>query len=571
MRVSKMYAPTLREVPTDAEIASHQLLLRAGFMRKSTNGMYSYLPLAWRVIHKIENIIREEMDNKGAQEIMMPILQPAEIWQESGRWSAYGAEMMRIKDRHGHEYCLGPTHEEMVTTLVKNDVRSYRQLPLNLYQIQDKFRDERRPRFGLMRSRDFIMKDAYSFDRDEAGLDKSYKDMYDAYTNIFNRCGVYFRPVEADSGAIGGNGSHEFMVLAESGEAGIVYCNDCDYAADVEKAELHEIAAPEAEALEKTEVETPNCKTIADVCAFLKAPVETSIKAVAFKSEKGLILCFVRGDHEVNECKVVNAAGVAEIEMADESLLQEAGTCGGYMGPCGLDPKKVTIICDSTVMKMHNLCCGANKEGFHFVNVNPGRDFTPTIVADIRLIQEGDPCPHCGGKVSFARGIEVGQVFKLYTKYSKAMGATFLDETGKEQPMVMGCYGIGVGRTMAACVEQNNDKDGMIWPVAIAPYHVIVVPVNAKDEASVALAEEIYVKLQKHGIETVIDDRNERPGVKFKDADLIGYPVRVVVGPKTIQNNSLEVKLRKTGEVLQLPLDSDYVQTITDIIYNDMK
>lgn len=566
MRVSKMFAPTLREVPAEAEVVSHQLLLRAGFMRKSTNGMYSYLPLAWRVLKKIENIVREEMDAAGAQEIMMPIMQPAEIWQESGRWGAYGAEMIRLKDRHNREYCLGPTHEEMVTTLIKGDVRSYRQLPMNVYQIQDKFRDERRPRFGLMRSRDFIMKDAYSFDRDEAGLDVSYKAMYDAYTNVFNRCGLTFRPVEADSGAIGGSGSHEFMVIAESGEAEIVYCTQCDYAANVEKAEMHVIEAADETMLEKAEVETPNCKTIADVCAFLNLPVEKSAKAVAYKSEKGLILCFVRGDHEVNEVKVINTCGVLEVEMADESMLVEAGTCGGYMGPVGIDPEKVMVVVDHSVMQMHNFCCGANKEGYHLVNVNPGRDFTPTFVADIRLIQEGDPCPHCGGKVAKARGIEVGQVFKLFTKYSAAMNCTFLDENGKENPMVMGCYGIGVSRTMAACIEQNNDKDGMIWPVAIAPYEVLVVPVNTKDEASTAKAEEIYETLKKAGVEAVIDDRNERPGVKFKDADLIGYPLRVVVGPKTLAEGNIEVKARRTGEVTMLPVEGDYVASIKEML-----
>ena len=566
MRVSKMFAPTLREVPAEAEVVSHQLLLRAGFMRKSTNGMYSYLPLAWRVLKKIENIVREEMDNAGAQEIMMPIMQPAEIWQESGRWGAYGAEMIRLKDRHNREYCLGPTHEEMVTTLIKGDVRSYRQLPMNVYQIQDKFRDERRPRFGLMRSRDFIMKDAYSFDRDEAGLDVSYKSMYDAYTNVFNRCGLTFRPVEADSGAIGGSGSHEFMVIAESGEAEIVYCTECDYAANVEKAEMHVIEAADEAALERAEVETPNCKSIADVCAYLNMPVEKSVKAVAYKSEKGLILCFVRGDHEVNEVKVINTCDVLEVEMADENMLVEAGTCGGYMGPVGIDPEKVMVVVDHSVMQMHNFCCGANKEGYHMVNVNPGRDFTPTFVADIRLIQEGDPCPHCGGKVAKARGIEVGQVFKLFTKYSAAMNCTFLDENGKENPMVMGCYGIGVSRTMAACIEQNNDKDGMIWPVAIAPYEVLVVPVNTKDEASTAKAEEIYEVLKKAGVEAVIDDRNERPGVKFKDADLIGYPLRVVVGPKTLAEGNIEVKARRTGEVAMLPVDGDYVAAIKEML-----
>lgn len=566
MRVSKMFAPTLREVPAEAEVVSHQLMLRAGFLRKSAGGMYNYLPLAWRVLKKIENIVREEMDASGAQELLMPIVQPAEIWQESGRWGVYGEEMFRLKDRHNREFCLGPTHEEMVTSLIRGDVRSYRQLPMNVYQIQNKFRDERRPRFGLMRGREFIMKDAYSFDRDEAGLDVSYKLMYDAYTRIFTRCGLTFRPVEADSGAIGGSGSHEFMVIADSGEAEIVYCNECDYAANVEKAEMHVIEAPEEEAKAVEEVKTPDCKTIADVCAYLNLPVDKSVKAVAFNSEKGLVLCFVRGDHEVNEIKVINTVGVNEVEMAEESLLAAAGTVGGYMGPVGIDPEKTIVVVDSTVMKMHNICCGANKEGYHLLNVNPGRDFTPTYVADIRLIQEGDPCPHCGGKVSKARGIEVGQVFKLFTKYSEAMHATFLDENGKEKPMVMGCYGVGVSRTMAAAIEQNNDKDGMIWPVAIAPYEVLVVPVNTKDEASTQKAEAIYEELKKAGVEAVIDDRNERPGVKFKDADLIGYPLRVVVGPKTLAEGKLEVKVRRTGEVQMLPLDSDYIGAVKELL-----
>ena len=566
MRVSKLYAPTLREVPAEAEIPSHKLMLRAGYMRKAAGGIYTYLPLAWRVLHKIENIVREEMDAIGSQEILMPVVQPAEIWQESGRWDVYGAEMWRVKDRHSREFCLGPTHEEMVTTLIRADVRSYRQLPLCVYQIQDKFRDERRPRFGLMRSREFIMKDAYSFDVDEAGLNVSYKAMYDAYTRIFTRCGLKFRPVEADSGAIGGSGSHEFMVLADSGEAEIVYCDKCNYAANTEKAELHVIeTAPEA-ALEKQIVATPDCKTIADVCAYLKLPVEKSVKAVAYKSEKGLILCFVRGDHEVNEVKVVNTCHVLGVEMADEAMLTAAGTVGGYMGPVGMDPNKVTVVVDQSVMKMHNFCCGANKEGFHYLNVNPGRDFTPTFVADIRLIQEGDACPHCGGKVSKARGIEVGQVFKLFTKYSEALKATYLDESGKPKPMQMGCYGVGVSRTMAAAVEQYNDENGIIWPASIAPYHVLVVPVNNKDQESLHKAEEIYTQLQKAGVEVIIDDRNERPGVKFKDADLIGYPIRIVVGPKTISTGSLEVKIRKTGEVKLLPLTSDYIATVKELL-----
>ncbi|MHC1717086.1 MAG: proline--tRNA ligase [Acidaminococcaceae bacterium] len=566
MRVSRLYAPTLREVPAEAEVVSHQLMLRAGFMRKAAGGIYSYLPLALRVLKKIETIVREEMDQAGAQELLMPIVQPAEMWQESGRWDVYGAEMFRLNDRHNRNFCLGPTHEEMVTTLIRADIRSYRQLPLNVYQIQNKFRDERRPRFGLMRGREFIMKDAYSFDRDEEALDKSYQAMYDAYTRIFTRCGLNFRPVEADSGAIGGSGSHEFMVIADSGEAEIVFCNDCHYAANVEKAELAPITSVDEDLKELKIVETPNCKTIADVCSYLNLPIEKSVKAVAYTSEKGLILCFVRGDHEVNEIKVINTCNVINLEMASEEELTNAGTVGGYMGPVGMNPEKVMIVVDSSVMNMHNFCCGANKSDAHYLNVNPGRDFTPTYVADIRLIQESDACPHCGGKISKARGIEVGQVFKLFTKYSEALKATYLDENGKEKPMVMGCYGVGVSRTMAAAIEQNNDADGIIWPAAIAPYQVLVVPVNVKDELSTKMAEEVYSNLLKAGIETAIDDRKERPGVKFKDADLIGYPIRVVIGPKTLTEEQIEVKIRKTGEVISLPLNDDYVIAIKELL-----
>ena len=566
MRVSRLYAPTLREVPAEAEVVSHQLMLRAGFMRKAAGGIYSYLPLALRVLKKIETIVREEMDQAGAQELLMPIVQPAEMWQESGRWDVYGAEMFRLNDRHNRNFCLGPTHEEMVTTLIRADIRSYRQLPLNVYQIQNKFRDERRPRFGLMRGREFIMKDAYSFDRDEEALDKSYQAMYDAYTRIFNRCGLNFRPVEADSGAIGGSGSHEFMVIADSGEAEIVFCNECDYAANVEKAELAPITSVDEPLNDLKTVETPDCKTIADVCSYLNLPIEKSVKAVAYTSEKGLILCFVRGDHEVNEIKVINTCNVINLEMASEEELSKAGTVGGYMGPVGMDPEKVMIVVDSSVMNMHNFCCGANKCDAHYLNVNPGRDFTPTYVADIRLIKVSDACPHCGGKISKARGIEVGQVFKLFTKYSEALKATYLDENGKEKPMVMGCYGVGVSRTMAAAIEQNNDADGIIWPAAIAPYQVLVVPVNVKDELSTQMAEEVYSNLLKAGIETAIDDRKERPGVKFKDADLIGYPVRVVIGPKTLTEKQIEVKIRKTGEVISLPINDDYVIAVKELL-----
>ncbi|MCD8174883.1 MAG: proline--tRNA ligase [Phascolarctobacterium sp.] len=566
MRVSKMLAPTLREVPSEAEIISHQLMLRAGFMRKAAGGMYNYLPLAWRVLKKIENIVREEMNRTGSQEILMPIVQPAEIWQESGRWGVYGEEMFRLKDRHGHDFCLGPTHEEMVTNLIRGDVRSYRQLPLSVYQIQDKFRDERRPRFGLMRGREFIMKDAYTFDHDEEGLDVSYRGMYDAYTRIFTRCGLTFRPVEADSGAIGGSGSHEFMAIAESGEAEIVYCNKCSYAANVEKAELHVVADVKEDMLPPKEVATPDCKTIYDVCTYLKLPIEKSVKAVAFSSEKGLVLCFVRCDHEVNEIKVANTISVNELEMAEESMLESAGTTGGYIGPVGIDDNKAIIIVDSSVMQMHNFCCGANKKGFHLLNVNPKRDFIPTYVNDIRMIQEWDPCPRCGEAVRKARGIEVGQVFKLFTKYSEPMHAFYLNENGKEKPMYMGCYGIGISRIMAASVEQNNDKDGIIWPVAIAPFEVLVVPVNINDKSLAAKAEKIYEQLQKAGIEVVYDDRDERPGVKFKDADLIGYPLRVVVGTKTINENKLEIKIRKSGEICMLSLEDGYVEEIKTLL-----
>lgn len=566
MRVSRLYAPTLREVPAEAEVISHQLMLRAGFMRKAAGGIYSYLPLALRVLKKIETIVREEMDKAGAQELLMPIVQPAEMWQESGRWDVYGAEMFRLNDRHNRKFCLGPTHEEMVTTLIRSDVRSYRQMPLNVYQIQNKFRDERRPRFGLMRGREFIMKDAYSFDRDEEALDKSYKSMYDAYTNIFTRCGLKFRPVEADSGAIGGSGSHEFMVIADSGEAEIVFCTECDYAANVEKAELAPILAGDEEMKEIKSVETPNCKTIADVCGYLQLPIEKSVKAVAYKSEKGLILCFVRGDHEVNEIKVINTCNVINLDMATEEDLTNAGTIGGYMGPVGMDPEKVIIVVDSSVMNMHNFCCGANKNDLHYLNVNPVRDFKPTYVADIRLIQVTDGCPHCGGKIAKARGIEVGQVFKLFTKYSEALKAMYLDESGKEKPMVMGCYGVGISRTMAAAIEQNYDDDGIIWPATIAPYQVLVVPVNVKDEDSFRVAEEVYAKLLSDGVEAAIDDRKERPGVKFKDADLIGYPLRVVIGPKTLAEKQIEVKVRKTGEVLSLPIDGDYIKSIKELL-----
>ena len=568
MRTTNLYAPTLREVPAEAEVKSHQLMLRAGMIRKAAGGLYTYMPLAWRTIKKIEAIIRDEMDKAGGQEISMPIVQPAEIWQESGRWSVYGDEMWRVKDRHGRGFCLGPTHEEMVTTLIRDEVRSYNQLPLSLYQIQNKYRDERRPRFGLMRSREFIMKDMYSFDKDVEGMNVSYKKMYDAYTNVFNRCGLEFRPVEADNGAIGGGHSHEFTVLAEAGESNIAYCSECDYAASDEKAELKVIASAEEEMKELEKVSTPDAHTIEKVAEYLNLPLDKTIKAVAFQTDTNeLVLAFVRGDHEVNDVKVINLIeGAIELRMADEEAITAAGGVAGFMSPIGIK-EGTKIVVDATVMGMYNACAGANEKDFHFINVNPKRDFKDVIVADIRMIKEGDACPHCGAPVKMTRGIEAGQVFTLGTKYSESLHATFLDENGKEKPLQMGCYGIGVGRTMAAAVEQNNDADGIIWPRSIAPYEAIVVPVNAKNEDQMAVAEEIYQGLLAQGVDAIIDDRKERAGVKFKDADLIGYPMRITVSPKALEEGSVEVKIRRSGEVKMVE-KANAISEIVEILKN---
>ena len=564
MKMTNLYAPTLREVPAEAEVPSHQLMLRAGMIRKAAGGVYSYLPLAWRTLRKIEQIVREEMDAKGGQEIAMPIVQPAEIWQQTGRWDVYGDEMFRLKDRHQRDFCLGPTHEEMVTTLVKQDVRSYRQLPLLVYQIQNKYRDEIRPRFGLMRGREFIMKDLYSFDRDTAGLEISYKKMYDAYSQIFSRCGLEFRPVEADPGAIGGSGTHEFMVIADSGEAAIAYCDGCDFAANVEKAELLPLTSvAEAEKPLET-VATPGKKTINDVTGYLSLSADRLIKSLAFITEKGPVLALIRGDHEVNEIKLANLLNVLQLEMAGEKEIQSLfHSEPGYIGPVGLTT--VTIVADASVMNLHNAVCGANEADRHFTNVLPRRDIKPTHVADIRLIREGDPCPRCSSPVKTARGIEVGQVFKLHTKYSQALDATYLDENGQEQLMVMGCYGVGVSRTMAAAIEQHHDADGIIWPASIAPYQVVIVPINTKDEPQMTMAEQIYRELSAVGVEVVLDDREERSGVKFKDADLIGYPLRITVGPKALKENCVELKVRRTKESLLLPLDG-YVDGVTRLL-----
>ncbi len=565
MRTTNLYAPTLRQTPAEAEVVSHQLMMRAGMIRKAAGGVYTYLPLAWRVLRKIEQIIREEMDAAGGQEIAMPIMQPSELWKETGRWAVYGEEMFRLKDRHDREFCLGPTHEEMVTSLVRDEVRSYKQLPLMLYQIQNKYRDEIRPRFGLMRGREFIMKDLYSFDKDEEGLNLSYKKMYDAYTKIFTRCGLEFRPVEADNGAIGGGHSHEFTVLADAGESNIAYCSSCDYAASDEKAELTVIKAPEEEQLPLEKVATPDAKTIELVADYLQVPVAKTIKAVAFQTEKDeLILTFVRGDHEVNDVKVINAVGAIDLHMADESAITAAGGVAGFMSPIGIK-KGTKIVVDSTVMEMYNAVAGANEVDVHYKNVNPKRDFGEVIVTDIRMIQEGDACPRCGKPVKMTRGIEAGQVFTLGTKYSEALHATFLDENGKEKPLIMGCYGIGVSRTMAAAIEQNNDEYGIIWPRAIAPYEVLVVPVNAKTPEQLALAEEIYTELQQAGADVLLDDRKERAGVKFKDADLIGYPLRVTIGPKALEENQIEVKIRKNGETYNFTRE-EYKEKVLELL-----
>lgn len=537
MRMSKMHFKTLREVPAEAEIPSHILLTRAGMIRKLVSGVYGFMPLGWRTLRKIEQIVREEMDAAGSQEILMSALQPSELWEESGRWYQYGPELFRLKDRNDRQFCLGPTHEEIFTDIVRSDISSWRQLPQNLYQIQHKYRDEARPRFGLMRSREFIMKDAYSFDLDEAGLDKSYQDMYDAYTKIFTRCGLTFRPVEADSGAIGGSNSHEFTALSEVGESEIAYCENCDMAATSERAACVDAVPADEEMLAMEKVHTPGTKTIEEVCDFLKLPKEKSIKALLFVTydenyeQNGYVAAFIRGDRELNMTKLINALDIPEhaIEFADEKAMGAVtGAVGGFTGPVGLHD--CTIVVDSELPAHKNMCAGACEEDHHLINVNYGRDYEGDIVTDLKLLKEGDPCPCCGKPVKYARGIEVGQVFKLGTKYSKAMGATYKDDNQQDHDIVMGCYGIGVTRTMAAIVEQHHDDNGIIWPMAVAPYHVIITLVKPDDEVQAGVAESLYQELTSKGAEVLLDDRKERPGVKFKDADLIGIPVRITVG-----------------------------------------
>lgn len=573
MKMSKMHIRTLREVPNEAEIPSHILLLRTGMIRKLVSGVYGFMPLGWRSLRKIENIVREEMDATGAQEILMSAVQPAELWQESGRWFAYGPELWRLKDRNGRDFCLGPTHEEIFTDIIRNDVSSYRQLPMNLYQIQTKYRDEARPRFGLMRSREFIMKDAYSFDRDYEGLDVSYKTMYDAYDRIFTRCGLTFRPVEADTGAIGGSNSHEFTAISEVGESEIAYCPKCSMAANVERADCRdaEPTPDSVEMLPMEEVHTPDTKTIEDLAAFLGVKTEETIKALLFVkydemgNEDGYVAAFVRGDRELNMIKLVNALGIPEhaIAFADEEAMgAKTGAVGGFTGPVGLHD--CTVVVDSELPGLKNLVAGACRRDYHLKNVNYGRDYKGDIVKDIKVLKEGDPCPVCGEPVKHARGIEVGQVFKLGTKYSESMGATYKDENQEEKPVVMGCYGIGVTRTLAAVVEQHHDKDGIIWPVAVAPYHVIITLMKPDDDVQLALAEKIHDELAAKGVEVMLDDRDERPGVKFKDADLLGIPVRITVG-RMAPEGKVEYKLRRDAEKVEMTAE-EAVKAATALI-----
>ncbi|HBA71398.1 MAG: proline--tRNA ligase [Geobacteraceae bacterium GWC2_55_20] len=558
MLYSRYFIPTVKETPSDAEVISHQLMLRAGMIRKLAAGIYNYLPMGLRSIRKFENIVREEMNKADAIEMLMPGVQPAELWQESGRWAFYGKELLRFKDRKDAEFCMGPTHEEVITDMVRREIKSYRQMPINFYQIQTKFRDEIRPRFGLMRGREFIMKDSYSFDVDSQAADKSYDKMYNAYMRIFERCGLNFRAVEADTGSIGGSSSHEFMVLADSGEDAIVSCDSCRYAANVEKAEsrvVQENVAVELLPLEKTV--TPDKKSIADVAEFLGLATDRTIKALVCASDTDeFVMALLRGDHELNEIKLKNALGWNELRMATEEEVQRlTGSPTGFLGPVGLKAK-LLVVADLLVQNMTNAVIGANEVDMHYRNANPVRDFTPDRFVDIRNVVAGDGCSRCDeGKLEMWRGIEVGHVFKLGTKYSQALNATYLDANGKEQIIFMGCYGIGIGRTVAAAIEQNHDENGIIFPIPIAPFHCSVVAINAKDKGVMAESEEIYLKLEKLGIEVLFDDRDERPGVKFKDNDLIGIPLRIVVGSKGLAEGKVEVKIRSTGEVLSLPIE----------------
>lgn len=555
MKMSKLFVQTLREFPSDAEVISHKMLARAGYIRKLTSGVYNFLPLMWRVLKKVENIVRDEMDKAGAQELLMPFVQPKELWIESGRWEAYGKELMRLKDRHNREMCLGPTHEEIITSIARDVLKSYKQLPTNLYQIQSKFRDEVRPRFGLLRGREFIMKDAYSFATSQEELDKEYANMWQAYTNIFNRCGLATKAVQSDSGAIGGSVSHEFMVITDTdaGENDVFYCDDCDYAANSNHA-VSKLPQTVVEGnFEKTEiVDTPNTHSIEELCEYLNIPATIILKTLVYIVDKKPVLALIRGDKQVEETKLLNAVEGMEIRIATageiEELMQNNGfnAIAGFIGPKGF--KDVTIIADNTVKELKNFVVGVNQNDKHMVGAN----FDDLALADvkfedIRLVEAGELCPQCGKPLKVTRGIEVGNIFQLGTKYSKPMNAVYLDADGKAKPYIMGCYGIGISRTAAAAVEAHHDDWGIKWPLAIAPYHVVIVPVSTKDELQMSIATKMYEELLAAGVEAVLDDRDERPGVKFKDADLIGFPYRITVG-KTINEGNVEFVVRATGE-----------------------
>ena len=558
MRYSKYFIPTHKEAPSDAEVISHQLMIRVGMIRKLTSGVYTYLPLCLRSIRKVEDIIREEMNRAGAIEILMPAVQPGELWQESGRWEHYGRELLRFKDRHDREACVGPTHEEVITDLVRKEIHSYKQMPINLYQIQTKFRDEIRPRFGIMRGREFIMKDAYSFDVDEEGANLSYEAMHEAYTRIFKRCGLEFRAVEADTGTIGGSYSHEFMVLAETGEDQIINCTECDYAANLERAEIkppRTSTEPEVKELNPiAEVDTPGVKTVEDVTAFLSILPSQLIKSLIFVVDGQETAVLVRGDHELNEAKLKGLLGAETVELAPERVVEEiTGAPMGFAGPVGLNIK---IVADNALKGMRDFVAGGNRKDLHLRNVNMKRDFEVDLFGDLRVITPRDSCPRCGRKIEFGRGIEVGHIFKLGTKYSEALKAVFLNRQGKETPIIMGCYGIGVGRTLAAAIEQNHDKDGIIFPAPIAPYEVIILPLQMHNTEVVKTAEKIYTELSDIKVDTLLDDRDERAGVKFNDADLLGIPIRITVGVKGIKDGQVEIKLRSETESFLTPINN---------------
>lgn len=565
MRQNHFLSPTLRDVPSDAEVSSHQLMLRAGLIRQTASGVYSFLPLGVRALQKVQTIVREEMDATGAQEVLMPSVQPAELWQESGRWEAYGAELMRFRDRHNREFALGPTHEEVITTLVRDDVKSYKKLPMTLYQIQTKFRDERRPRFGVLRSREFIMKDAYSFDATQQGLDESYQNMYRAYTNIFTRCSLDFRAVVADSGAMGGKDTHEFMVLSSIGEDTIAYSDTSTYAANIEIAPVVDRYQKTKEALLSLEkFATPELKTIVELAETLAISKEKLLKAVLFIVDENPVLVLVRGDHQVNDVKIKHFFDAKVVELASKAETIQYMNCEpGFIGPIDIFTS-VTVVADFAVRAIVNGVCGANETDMHYKNVNPERDITVKEYLDLRFVEVGDPSPDGQGTIKFAEGIEVGHVFKLGTRYSEAMGASFLDENGKSKPMIMGCYGIGVTRTVAAIIEQNHDEKGIVWPRSVAPFDIHLIAVNMKKEEQKLASEELYMKLQGAGFDVLFDDRAERPGVKFTDADLIGLPVRITVG-KTISEGIVEVKIRKTNEVFEVQTEQ-ILTTIEDLL-----